>query len=83
MQWTNYKPKIGDQRYKVKFAFFPKRVGKGTIIWLERYISIQTFQPVTHFYGDGIACLEYIQNEWVEIRTSIWAGNDHSIITNR
>jgi hypothetical protein len=76
-------PQLGDTRYKVKFAWLPKTVGIGTRIWLERYISVQKFDEVTKYDGYGMACAEYKKKEWVEYRTSIWAGNNHTLFLNR
>lgn len=65
MQWNKRHPKLGDQRYKVKFAWWPRKVGSGTIVWFERYISVQIFQEVFSYSGNGMTCT-YKENRWVE-----------------
>lgn len=41
------KPVVGDVREQVKFAWFPTRIDDH-MVWLERYISVQTYSPVWH-----------------------------------
>jgi hypothetical protein len=79
MRWNNKRPALGDTRDRIKFAFLPRKVGQGTTIWLERYLSIQQYIRVSkELYKPWKA-----KNMWVEYMTSVWAGNRHTIITNR
>lgn len=79
-------PKVGAVRNKVKFAWLPRKVGKGTyVIWLERYISMQQYRVITkkQYYASGLPIGTHLMNEWVETGTSLWAGDGWTIITNR
>jgi hypothetical protein len=81
MKWTDKRPQIGDSRYKVKFAFLPRRTKYGTTIWFERYISIQQFSEWKK-PGPGYKGTRWVQG-WVELDISIWSGDPDKIITNR
>lgn len=82
---VNIRPQLGDTRTVTKFAWLPRRVGKGTyIVWLEKYLSIQQFDETLEYVGNGMACSECKVNKWVEKRTSLRdPNNPYAIITNR
>lgn len=61
MKWeiTDNRPKVGDIRYRTKFAFFPTRVlSKITMtdhmIWLELYLEEQEYVASLGFDGEVI-----------------------------
>ena len=34
---------VGDKKQKIKFSFFPTRIDKETVIWLEKYIDVYEY----------------------------------------
>ena len=43
MRWVKYKPKQGDTREVIRFAWFPVEIKEG-VVWLERYKERQTYE---------------------------------------
>ena len=65
MKWTiKPKPKVGDIKYKIKFALFPTKV-ENKWVWLESYIAIYKFENVIicqePIFGDGSVDKWYFQ----------------------
>lgn len=52
MRWLprNPKPKLGDKRVVVRFAFWPTQVGSHKI-WFEKYGEIQTYVELVRWTG--------------------------------
>ena len=70
MRWEiiDNSPKVGDVRFKTRFAFFPTKVlSKITmtdhIIWLELYLEEQVYVP----HNDGLGYYE----EWATVAKTI------------
>jgi hypothetical protein len=42
------KPKSGDTKVEIRFAFLPKRINDTTIVWLESYIASLEYKPFIH-----------------------------------
>jgi hypothetical protein len=57
MRWVKYKPKQGDTREVIRFAWFPVEV-QGFTVWFERYKIVQEFSYISR-WGTG-RCLEWI-----------------------
>lgn len=45
MRWIS--PKHGEQKYKRYFAYFPKRLKDGNVVWLEKYNVELTYISTT------------------------------------
>ena len=59
MRWypkPKTKPAFADTRWVVRFAFLPKKLDCGTIVWMERYWQNQVF---VNYWTD-------IKAEWYE-----------------
>jgi hypothetical protein len=92
MRWTEEdkpnkprppRPKIGDEKIEVKFAWTPVAITRRDNVWLEKYEIVYEYKEVTRpvynymTYEDGTLCKglskiptgEYsTSNEWVQIR---------------
>jgi hypothetical protein len=64
------KPKTGDERVQFGFAVFPVRCGD-VVVWLERYVKIQTFQGWSALSPDGGPAVE-VQG-WRTVRKELCA----------
>lgn len=40
---------VGDMKQKINFSFFPIRIDKKTIVWLEKYISVYEYCVVREY----------------------------------
>lgn len=65
MRWNvkTKKPKLGDRKEVIRFAFFPVRIGKKRV-WFEEYIKIYKFKKVLSFVNNYPA----EKKEWVCIK---------------
>lgn len=51
MRWkVEPRPSIGDIRFVNKFAWLPKRLKNDTVVWLERYLTTETYTVVWGSY---------------------------------
>jgi hypothetical protein len=78
MRWEiiDNSPKVGDVRFKTKFAFLPTKVlSKLTMtdhwIWLELYIEEQEYRNVSYLYDGPNGGGRSSFNEWVTVSKTI------------
>ena len=82
MKWSSKQPQLGDTRWILKFAWFPKSVGKkGLTVWLEKYVSQQEY-TTWKVPGPMMKGTRRVF-DWKEVQAWVWAGKGISIITNQ
>lgn len=56
---------LGEIRTKIKFAFFPKMLSDGSVIWLEKYKSHQEYIAIFCGFEDGYeyCWMQYLANK--------------------
>lgn len=76
MKWISnpdYKPRVGDTRHVMKFAFLPTYAWSYADslrykVWLEFYKQEQRYKEVPHYFsGVGVVALE----QWININNYI------------
>jgi len=54
---------IGQTRTVTKFAFFPTTMDDGSVIWLEKYLTVQRYGEYADFVGGSYFGWETIKKE--------------------
>ena len=71
MRWKiASEPKVGDVRFKRKFAWFPVRVkfrGESCYIWLEHYLATQQFTEIVVREG----MFSYCKLKWLTVKKDL------------
>jgi len=55
-------PNVGDEKTIIKFAWFPKRIEKTKIVWLEKYVEVMVYKKTFKIENNW----DYNSNERME-----------------
>ena len=64
-------PVLGSKRTNRKFAFFPKKLTNGLVIFWKSYVSIQEFQSTKSCEIDDFGAFDFFSEKWVEVKSYI------------